>query len=267
LFGIHRVVRFGLGEPHKMLAVLIDADNAQTSVVEQLLKEMATFGDVTVNRVYGAIPAPSSSSWKKVVQSFATKPVRQFAHTTGKNATDSSLNIDAMDLLYSRKFDGFCLITSNSGFTSLAMRLREAGLIVLGVGERKAPDAFRNACHRFMFTEVLRENIVEVLIQIEATKPKKTSSILRKAINLEKVDEQQKAAIPRAFFLSALEQASDEFSWAKPFRLKKLLIHFITDFYLLIYGLKNLDLVKANPFFESRKFFGPIKFAMYFRGS
>lgn len=238
----------------------------QTSVVEQLLTEMATFGDVTVNRVYGAIPAPSSSSWKKVVQSFATKPVRQFANITGKSATDSSLNIDAMDLLYSRKFDGFCLITSDSGFTTLALLLREEGLIVLGIGERKAPDAFRNVCHCFMFIEVLMENIAKVLIQIEAIKPKKKSSILKKDINLEEFEEQKKAATPKALFFSALEQVLDEFGWAKPFRLKKLLIQLIKYFYSLVYKLKELNLVKDSPdiYIEYRKIFGKINFAMYF---
>ena len=138
------------------LAVLIDADNAQAAVIEGLLAEIARFGEATVRRIYGDFTAPTSSSWKKVLQRYAIKPVQQFAYTTGKNATDSTLIIDAMDLLYTRKFDGFCLITSDSDFTGLAMRLREEGLIVLGFGEKKTPEAFRNACHKFVFTEVLR---------------------------------------------------------------------------------------------------------------
>ena len=124
-------------EPTLRLAVLIDADNAQANVIEGLLAEIARFGEATVKRIYGDFTAPASSSWKKVLQRYAIKPVQQFAYTTGKNATDSTLIIDAMDLLYTRKFDGFCLITSDSDFTGLAMRLREEGLTVLGLAKRK----------------------------------------------------------------------------------------------------------------------------------
>ena len=124
-------------EPTLRLAVLIDADNAQATVIEGLLAEIARFGEATVRRIYGDFTAPTSASWKKVLQQYAIKPVQQFAYTTGKNATDSTLIIDAMDLLYTRKFDGFCLVTSDSDFTGLAMRLREEGLTVLGFGEKK----------------------------------------------------------------------------------------------------------------------------------
>ena len=143
-------------EPSLRLAVLIDADNAQAAVIDGLLAEIARFGEATVKRIYGDFTSPASGSWKKVLQLHAIKPIQQFAYTTGKNATDSTLIIDAMDLLYTRKFDGFCLVTSDSDFTGLAMRLREEGLTVLGFGEKKTPDAFRNACHKFVFTEVLR---------------------------------------------------------------------------------------------------------------
>src|ERR1039457_3340616 len=143
-------------EAQKRLAVLIDADNAQASIVEGLFEEIAKFGVASVKRIYGDWTAPQLISWKKVLLNYSINPVQQFAYTTGKNATDSALIIDAMDLLYTRKFDGFCLITSDSDFTGLAMRLREEGLTVLGFGEQKTPDAFRNACHKFVFTEVLR---------------------------------------------------------------------------------------------------------------
>ncbi|MEZ4525124.1 MAG: NYN domain-containing protein [Desulfobacterales bacterium] len=143
-------------EPARRLAVLIDADNAQAAVIEKLLAEIARYGEATVKRIYGDFTAPTSASWKKVLQTYAIKPVQQFAYTTGKNATDSTLIIDAMDLLYTRRFDGFCLVTSDSDFTGLAMRLREEGLTVLGFGEQKTPEAFRNACHQFIFTEILR---------------------------------------------------------------------------------------------------------------
>ena len=143
-------------EPTLRLAVLIDADNAQAAVIENLLAEIARFGEATVKRIYGDFTSPMSASWKKVLQKYAIKPVQQFAYTKGKNATDSALIIDAMDLLYTRKFDGFCLVTSDSDFTGLAVRLREEGLTVFGFGEKKTPEAFRNACHKFLETEVLR---------------------------------------------------------------------------------------------------------------
>ncbi|MEZ5435195.1 MAG: NYN domain-containing protein [Pseudomonadales bacterium] len=127
-------------EPTTRFAVLIDADNAQAAVIEGLLAEIAKFGEATVKRIYGDFTAPTSASWKRVLQKHAIKPMQQFAYTTGKNATDSTLIIDAMDLLYTRKsFDGFCLVTSDSDFTGLAMRLREGGLTVLGFGEQKTP--------------------------------------------------------------------------------------------------------------------------------
>ena len=140
------------------MAVLIDADNAEHKVIEGLLAEIARFGEATVKRIYGDFTTQQSSSWKKVLQQYSIKPVQQFAYTTGKNATDSTLIIDAMDLLYTRKFDGFCLVSSDSDFTGLAVRLREEGLTVLGFGRQQTPEAFRNACHKFIFIEVLRSN-------------------------------------------------------------------------------------------------------------
>lgn len=143
-------------ESTRRLALLIDADNAQPSVIEALLAEVARFGEATVRRIYGDFTSPGSAGWKKCLNRCSIKPIQQFAYTTGKNATDGTMIIDAMDLLYTRRFDGFCLVTSDSDFTGLAVRLREEGLQVFGFGEQKTPEAFRNACHRFIFTEVLR---------------------------------------------------------------------------------------------------------------
>jgi predicted nuclease of predicted toxin-antitoxin system len=142
--------KFGSDEPATRLAVLIDADNAQAAIIEGLLAEVARFGEATVKRIYGDFTSPHSAAWRKVLQKHAIKPVQQYAYTTGKNATDSALIIDAMDLLYTRKFNGFCLVTSDSDFTGLAMRIREEGLMVLGFGEEKTPEAFRNACNKLV---------------------------------------------------------------------------------------------------------------------
>jgi hypothetical protein len=221
------------------LAVLIDADNAQAAVIEGLLAEIARFGEATVKRIYGDFTAPASSSWKKVLQRYAIKPVQQFAYTTGKNATDSTLIIYAMDLLYTRKFDGFCLITSDSDFTGLAMRLREEGLTVLGFGEKKTPEAFRNACHKFVFTEVLRSSTAAELPpeSTQQSSPPQTSPEER----------EPKVEFPKKFVLTALEQSVDDTGWAHLGTFGSYLTKLQPDFDPRLYGYKKLsDLVKAK---------------------
>jgi len=218
------------------LAVLIDADNAQAAVIEGLLAEIATYGEATVKRIYGDFTAPTSASWKKVLQRHAIKPVQQFAYTTGKNATDSTLIIDAMDLLYTRKFDGFCLVTSDSDFTGLAMRLREEGLTVFGFGEKKTPDAFRNACHKFIFTEVLRPH----------TQAKNTGK--EKETKKSKADHpESRNDFPEEFLLAALEQSADDSGWAGLGAFGSYLTKLQPDFDSRLYGYKKLsELVKAK---------------------
>ncbi len=138
------------------LAVLIDADNASHSIIEPLLAEVAKYGVATVRRIYGDWTSTSLSGWKKVLAGFAIHPIQQFRHTVGKNATDSAMIIDAMDLLYTKRFDGFCIVSSDSDFTRLASRIREEGVIVYGFGEKKTPDSFVSACDKFIYTEILR---------------------------------------------------------------------------------------------------------------
>jgi hypothetical protein len=138
------------------LAVLIDSDNAQAAVISDLLTEVAQVGTATVKRAYGDWTTPQLGSWKDVLNVHAIVPVQQFSYTTGKNATDSALIIDAMDLLHSGRVDGFCLVSSDSDFTRLATRIREQGLLVIGFGERKTPKPFVAACDRFLYTDLLR---------------------------------------------------------------------------------------------------------------
>lgn len=138
------------------LAVLIDADNAQPSVIKGLLAEVSAHGVASVKRAYGDWTNPSLKSWKEVLHLWAIQPIQQFSYTNGKNATDSALIIDAMDLLHGGKLDGFCLVSSDSDFTRLATRIRESGLTVYGFGEKKTPEAFVAACDKFIFTEILR---------------------------------------------------------------------------------------------------------------
>jgi uncharacterized LabA/DUF88 family protein len=231
-------------EPSARLAVLIDADNAQAAVIEGLLAEVARFGEATVKRIYGDFTSPTSSAWKKVLQKFAIKPVQQFAYTTGKNATDSTLIIDAMDLLYTRKFDGFCLVTSDSDFTGLAMRIREEGLTVLGFGEEKTPAAFKNACHKFIFTEVLRPALPKD--RDSAEHPADTTP--GPAADIKPHDSKKsKSSFPKQFVLDALEQSSDEGGWAQLGTFGSYLTKLQPDFDSRNYGFKKLsDLVKAK---------------------
>src|SRR5215510_9263537 len=138
------------------LAVLIDADNARASSIKELLDEVARYGTATVKRAYGDWTTTNLKSWKAELHRHAIQPMQQFRYTDGKNATDSALIIDAMDLLYAKNLDGFCLVSSDSDFTKLATRIRESGLIVYGFGKEKTPEAFRAACNKFVFVEILQ---------------------------------------------------------------------------------------------------------------
>ncbi|HEU0276221.1 MAG TPA: NYN domain-containing protein [Rhodanobacteraceae bacterium] len=142
-------------EPTTRLAVLIDADNARPAIVEGLLAEVAKYGTAHVKRIFGDWTKPELNGWKETLLRYSIQPIQQFRYTVGKNATDSAMIIDAMDLLNSGKLDGFCIVSSDSDFTRLASRIRESGLVVYGFGERKTPEPFRTACDKFIYTEVL----------------------------------------------------------------------------------------------------------------
>lgn len=148
-------------QPNDLLAVLVDADNVPPSKMGAVLAEVARFGTASVKRVYGDWTKPNLSSWKPVASEHVIQPMQQFANTIGKNATDSALIIDAMDLLYTRRFHAFCIVSSDSDFTRLASRIREEGVTVYGFGERKTPEAFRNACDRFTYLDVLEAPAAE----------------------------------------------------------------------------------------------------------
>jgi hypothetical protein len=232
-------------DPTRRLAVLIDADNVSASVIESVLAEIATFGEATVKRIYGDFTSPTSSSWKKVLNKYAIKPVQQFAYTVGKNSTDSTLIIDAMDLLYTRRFDGFCLISSDSDFTGLATRIREEGLIVLGFGEEKTPEAFRNACHKFTPIEVLRPVASQGISTLASVTTQATNAT---AITLATpAQKQSPKEFPRDFILQALEKACDDTGWAHLGTFGSYLTKIQPDFDARLFGFKKLsDLVKAR---------------------
>lgn len=140
------------------LAVLIDADNIPYSKIKEIMKETARYGTPTFKRIYGDWTKPNLSGWKTVLLENAITPIQQYGYTTGKNSTDSAMIIDAMDILYSGKADGFCIVSSDSDFTRLAIRLREAGMKVIGIGEKKTPNSFIVACDKFIYIEVINRS-------------------------------------------------------------------------------------------------------------
>ncbi|MEX2512938.1 MAG: NYN domain-containing protein [Cyclobacteriaceae bacterium] len=139
------------------IAVLIDADNVPSNQIKEMMEEIAKYGNPTIKRIYGDWTKPQLNKWKNVLLENAINPIQQYGYTKGKNATDSAMIIDAMDILYSGKVNGFCLVSSDSDFTKLATRLREAGLMVIGMGEKKTPDPFIVACDKFIYLEILQQ--------------------------------------------------------------------------------------------------------------
>jgi len=143
------------------LAVLIDGDNIPSAYVKEMMEEIAKYGNPTIKRIYGDWTKPNLSKWKNMLLEHAITPIQQYGYTTGKNATDSAMIIDAMDILYSEKVNGFCIVSSDSDFTRLATRLREAGMQVIGIGERKTPNPFIVACDKFIYIEILKKQSEE----------------------------------------------------------------------------------------------------------
>lgn len=172
-----------MSDRQKRLAVLIDADNSQPQIIEGLLDEIAQYGVASVKRIYGDWTNTQLRGWKEILLEHGIHPMQQFAYTTGKNATDTAMIIDAMDLLYTKNFDGFCIVSSDSDFTRLASRLREAGLMVYGFGEQKTPKAFMSACDKFTYTENLRlDKTVRKAAVKKAEVDKRLESLLRHAV-------------------------------------------------------------------------------------
>ena len=229
------------------LAVLIDADNTSPKLIKEMFEELAGYGTLTVKRAYGDWTNPHLSGWRDVLLGNAISPQQQFAYTYGKNATDSALIIDAMDLLYSGNVEGFAIVSSDSDFTPLATRLRESGKRVIGVGRRKTPKAFVEACERFVFLEVLAGNGGDSVATEQATEPatepakddqpRPLQSVLTKALN--RVD-------------------TDDEDWASLSALGNHLNRTDPSFDSRSYGFGKLsDLVKAQPFVETKMVTGP----------
>lgn len=241
-------------EGQRRLAVLIDADNAQASVVEGLLAETAKYGVASVRRIYGDFTSPNLRPWKALLLKHSIQPVQQFAYTSGKNATDSSLIIDAMDLMHTGRFDGFCLVSSDSDFTRLAQRLRESGLTVYGFGERKTPDPFVQACDKFIYTELLRaertDEVVAPAVPPPAAPPAAAARKARapKAPAPPPAGKPARAAPPPlALIRQAIEDGLDESGWAALGNVGSYLTKVRPDFDARLYGHRKLsDLIRAH---------------------
>ena len=216
------------------LAVLIDADNASARIVDGLFEEIAKIGEASVRRIYGDFSNARSRGWADVLSKHAIIPQQQFAYTTGKNASDITLVIDAMDLLHSGRFDGFCLVSSDSDFTRLAARIREHGVDVFGFGEQKTPESFRQACRRFVYTENLRGGRVSTP-DAPASGPK----------SLQPHD----AAVP--IIKKVITQMDSEDGWVALGILGRQLANLASDFDPRTFGFRKLsDLVRKTDAFE-----------------
>lgn len=228
----------------KHLAVLIDADNAPAAIVEGLFEEIAKYGVASVKRIYGDWTGPQLGGWKKVLLDHSIQPIQQFAYTKGKNATDSSLIIDAMDLLYTRRFDGFCLVSSDSDFTRLASRLREEGLTVYGFGEEKTPKPFVAACDKFVYIELLREDSLTLANEDPSPDPSAHTDTLRPVA----VEQPKKPKAPVGFIAKILDDIADEDGWAHLGALGANITKLRPEFDPRTHGYKKLsDLIKGYP--------------------
>ncbi|BCJ41022.1 hypothetical protein GCM10010168_46790 [Actinoplanes ianthinogenes] len=221
------------------LAVLIDADNAQPSIVEGLLAEVAKYGTAHVKRAYGDWTGTNLRGWKEHLLAYSIQPIQQFAYTTGKNATDAAMVIDAMDLLYSGRLDGFCIVSSDSDFTRLAARIRESGLIVYGFGERKTPKPFVAACDKFIYSENLTAEPDDSPVAprpAAGTAPLRSDSALVNKLR------------------NAVEAASDDDGWAALAAVGHILTKQSPDFDARNWGYTKLsDLLTAVGLFESER--------------
>lgn len=218
------------------LAVLIDADNIPHSNIKGMLDEIAKLGIPTIKRIYGDWTKPTVSGWKPALLEHAITPIQQYSYTTGKNATDSAMIIDAMDILHSQKVDGFCLVSSDSDFTRLATRLRESGMLVIGIGEKKTPNPFIVACDKFIYIEIIGKK--------ESSKTPSTKTTTQSSISITEVDSIDSELIH--LVKSSIEDLADDDGWASLAGLGALINKKKPDFDPRNYGYPKLSqLIKS----------------------
>lgn len=226
------------------LAVLIDGDNIPSKYVKEMMEEIAKYGNPTVKRIYGDWTNPRLNKWKDVLLENAVNPIQQYSYTQGKNATDSAMIIDAMDILYSEKVQGFCLVSSDSDFTKLATRLREAGMVVYGLGEKKTPNPFIVACDKFIYIEILHQE----------EEPDSPSEAGKAAKNqFDKI-----TAKDVRFVSSTIEDLADDDGWAFLGDVGNLLVKKRPSFDARNYGFQKLTpLIKSIKSLEIEQRDGP----------
>jgi len=219
------------------LAVLIDGDNIPSAYIKEMMEEIAKYGNPTIKRIYGDWTKPHLTKWKNLLLENAITPIQQYGYTTGKNATDSAMIIDAMDILYSEKVNGFCLVSSDSDFTRLATRLREAGMQVIGIGEKKTPNPFIVACDKFIYIEILKSQSKEIESENEKDQEKDTvDKITGKEIKL---------------ITTTINDLSDDDGWAFLGDVGSLLQKKQPNFDPRNYGFQKLTpLIKSTGKFE-----------------
>ncbi len=190
------------------IAVLIDGDNAQAKLIKELIEEVSKYGKATIRRIYGDWTIPQMNSWKEIINQYSINPIQKFNYTTGKNSTDSSLIIDAMDILHSHSVDGFCIVSSDSDYTGLAKRIREEGLFVMGIGRKITPIAFVNSCEVFTFTENLIPEI-----EITEKETTKTAIVKKNTPSKNAAQKSTKKAVKKTTFpkidISIIDKAFD----------------------------------------------------------
>jgi hypothetical protein len=228
------------------LAVLIDADNIPYSNVKGMLEEIAKYGTPTFKRIYGDWTKPTVSGWKPVLLENAITPVQQYSYTQGKNATDSAMIIDAMDILYSGKIDGFCLVSSDSDFTRLATRLREAGMKVIGIGERKTPKPFIVACDKFIYIEIINASTAG---QEPIVVKKRRGQPVRSKQKTEETEQQIQIRKAKSIIASSITDLADENGWAYLGDVGNLILKKQPDF-----DPRNFGFAKLTPLIRSFDF-------------
>lgn len=242
-------------DSNRRLALMIDGDNAQASLLPQMLAEVSKYGIITIRRVYGDWTEPEMKSWKEALHTNALQPVQQFRYTVGKNATDSALIIDAMDILYTAGVDGFCIASSDSDYTRLATRIREKNMFVLGIGRKLTPRSFVNACDVFVYTEnLLLPPEGEVKTEVPVTTPAPAPTAKKKAGKAVVKDTPEITRL-KMLFRTAFDSAVQDDGWASLAQVGNILLQLDPSFDSRTYGYKKLQqLVEGLPdFIEMRK--------------